>query len=572
MGIVSSETERVSMKQFHHTKEHILPSLLLCVLLFWILINSHFLHRYIELIQTQRDCFSTMLGGLVILWLVITSFYASFHLMSFLFSVSARIFPKRSSLCYKNTPAVAILYPCMNDMSEKSLASCLAQDYPDYTLFILDDSTAPDEKRRVEDFVQSYGERVSIIRRETRSGFKAGNLNHAVQCLSPRYEYLCVLDADELIPSNFLREMIAIAEGRKDVAFVQASHSQYSQNEYGRRTGQGIDCHWNYFLPARNRFGFVYFYGHGAIFRREAITSINGFPEVVSEDIALSTRLREAGYRGLYTFEVKSLEETPASYEAFRKRNRKVVMGTLEFAFRLLPSFLRSKTVPVVEKVDLLISTSVIYQPIMFVFFLLLFHGLLLLIKLKHGAYASISLIGFFQGEANTPWVVFKPLADGEAIAFVLFTVFAPLCYLVPNAIFSPKKVAGYVIIMSGIYLSLCIDTLVSAIKWAVTRRASFNPTGERLQPTTQRFRGATDAIVGLGLVTLGILTASPCLIAVSLSLMLVPLLLRSDYNVPLLFNLIAIPLVITVIAIFGLPIMVLGAASIFCGVGITHH
>src|SRR4029077_3682006 len=205
---------------------------------------------------------------------------------------------------------------------------------------------------------------------------KAGNLNNAMRSISCGYKYICVIDADELVPSTFLREMVSIVEGDEQLGFVQAAHRQYGETNYAKRTGDAVDLHWSYFLPARNRFGFVYSYGHGVLFSFQALSAVGGFPEVVAEDIAISTRLREAGYRGYYAHDIESSEEAPPSYEAFRRRNRKIVSGTLEFLFNFYPPFFRAANVSFVEKVDLLVALSVIYLPIPFLGFLIVLYGL----------------------------------------------------------------------------------------------------------------------------------------------------------------------------------------------------
>src|SRR5205085_2057210 len=222
-----------------------------------------------------------------------------------------------------------------------------------------------------------------------------------------------------------------IAEGNKELGFVQASHHEYGETEYGKQTGEGISLHWNYFLPARNRFGFVYFYGHGALLRFKALIAVGGFPEVVSEDIALTTRLREAGYRGYYAHDIKCQEETPPSYQAFRRRNKKITSGTLEFLVRFYPSFLRSPNVSLVEKFDLLIASSIIYLPIPFVGFLCILYFIMPLLSEWPNLGSLLPIKGISAQHLRATAAMFGPLWYWDSLAFIFFTVFAPLCYLI---------------------------------------------------------------------------------------------------------------------------------------------
>ena len=43
-----------------------------------------------------------------------------------------------------DVPAVALLYTTCNDFVEQSLLSCLRQDYRNFSLYILDDSSDPE--------------------------------------------------------------------------------------------------------------------------------------------------------------------------------------------------------------------------------------------------------------------------------------------------------------------------------------------------------------------------------------------------------------------------------------------
>jgi cellulose synthase/poly-beta-1,6-N-acetylglucosamine synthase-like glycosyltransferase len=538
------------------------PTMLLATVGPWLALNFYFSDRYIQVIRAQSSWTERIIIVIIISWIILTSLYASFHLASLLFSLMVRRWGEKAIRDYTNTPPVAILYPCMNDMKVESIAACLVQDYPHYDLYILDDSTDSAERKRVDTLRDKYGKRVSIIRREKRNGFKAGNLNNALRVIGNQYKYVCVVDADELVPPTFLRDMVAIAEGDEQLGFVQASHHQYGTTEYGKQTGNAIDLHWSYFLPARNRFGFVYSYGHGVLFRIRALISVGGFPEVVSEDIALSAKLREAGYRGYFAYDIECLEETPPTYQAFRRRNQKIVSGTLEFFSRFYPSFLRAASIPLIEKFDLLITLSVIYLPIPFWGFLLVLYGIMpFLIN------GDVSV-----QHARNAMQVFGPLQGWDFLVFMFFTVFAPLCYLLPNAARSPRKVISYVLRMGAIYLSISLHTIGATVKWFVTRQAHFTPTGERLHESSRSATAYVECLLGLGMIVVGFLMGSLCLMAVGVSLGLVPILIKRNLDDRLTSLLTMFPIAMTIAAILGTPILLVGVTGIFAGVALAHH
>lgn len=538
------------------------PALLLTTAGFWIILNCYFLDRFIQFICIQSSWTKEITAIIIVLWIVLISFYASFHLMSFIFSLLVRRLKKKVVKNYASTPPVAIFYTCMNDMKEEAVATCLVQDYPCFNLYILDDSSTSIEQKRVDALSFKYGKKVVVIRREQQTGFKAGNLNNALHEIGNEYEYICIVDADELIPPTFLHEIVAIAEGNKQLGFVQASHRQYGRTEYGKQTGDAIDLHWNYFMPARNLFGFVYSYGHGVLLRSEALTTIGGFPEVVSEDIALSTKLREAGYQGYYACDIESLEETPSSYQAFRRRNEKIVIGTLDFLFKFYPSFLRASNVSLVEKIDLLIALSVIYLPIFFVYFLFLLYGIIPLLSLESTNELHT---------CNTLQMI-NSLQSWDFIVFMFFIVFAPLCYLIPNALRFPKRVTWYILRMGTIHLSLCLHTFRAVLKWLVTRQVSFISTGDRSYRVPVSFGNYVEGFLGLSVIVAGFFMESICIMAVGLSLSIVPVLLRKNLSGKLTSFITVLPILMTITAILGMPILAVIATGMFAGVALAHH
>src|SRR5439155_1660803 len=84
-----------------------------------------------------------------------------------------------------------------------------------------------------------------------RAGFKAGNLNHALRKALSEVDYFCVVDSDEILPANFVRETVAIAESDKTIGFVQVGHRTYGDTCFGTQTGGDVDLHWNYYLTEK---------------------------------------------------------------------------------------------------------------------------------------------------------------------------------------------------------------------------------------------------------------------------------------------------------------------------------
>lgn len=546
--------------------------LLITVITIWLPLNLYFGARYVEMILSQQTTVERVLVVFLILWILLASFFACYHFSSFVFS----FFILKNSVpvkkCYKSSPAAAILYPCLHDLKEEAIQSFLDQDYSNYHIFILDDSTDTLEQKKVDVIALNYESKITVIRREERKGYKAGNLNNALDVIKDTFKYFAVADADEILPENFLTETVAIAEANTKIGFIQASHELYGETKFSKRCGAGIDMHWDHFLPARNRFGFVYFYGHGALIRTEACLKIGGFPEIVSEDVALAVRMRKIGYEGYYASELICKEEVPPTYLIYRKRNSKVIRGTLEFLWKEFPSFFRSKSIGLNEKVDLLIASSILYVPIPFLLYVIILHLILPLIHVDTYSITFSELDEFRVGYIRTAVAVFKPLWGWDSLAFTLFSMFSSLVYLIPNFFRAPQKVVKHIWWNTTIYLSGTINVFIETLIWLLTRKTTFQNTGDRLQQNSGKSRIVIEFGIGLFLFFLSVYTGSLFLMSVAFSILLIPLLISKNLEGKLCTFLALIPMSLTIVAILSIPLSLVGATGVMAGMFLAHH
>jgi cellulose synthase/poly-beta-1,6-N-acetylglucosamine synthase-like glycosyltransferase len=69
-----------------------------------------------------------------------------------------------------------MVYCTCDDFSEESLRASILQNYPNYRVVILDDSSSRSYRALVDAFAARHN--VTVVRRPSRTGFKAGNLNN----------------------------------------------------------------------------------------------------------------------------------------------------------------------------------------------------------------------------------------------------------------------------------------------------------------------------------------------------------------------------------------------------------
>ena len=162
------------------------PALYITVFLLWLAALVWFGPRLWSLTSLGYSFMSTSILVLFILFIGFAWLYGFYNVTIILFALIHKHFytkPEQELACIEMNyqPDVAILYTTCNDFLESSVISCLHQDYSNYKVYILDDSNDPDYIETIDSFGRKHSERVQIIRRKDREGFKAGNMNHALE-------------------------------------------------------------------------------------------------------------------------------------------------------------------------------------------------------------------------------------------------------------------------------------------------------------------------------------------------------------------------------------------------------
>jgi hypothetical protein len=259
--------------------------------------------------------------------------------------------------------AVAVVYTTCDDFDPDACLTALRQDYLNVRLVICDDSRLQSSRDLINEWVRKIAPKVAVVRRQDRSGFKAGNLNFGI-ATAVSEEFIVLCDADEALPPFFVSRVLA-EFAAQPLAFVQCRHSARlpAQTWLEDALGPAIDIFYRFTLPMHNRYGFVACFGHGLMLRRSAWKAIGGFPEIACEDLGFALRVTTQGLRGRYVDEPVAHERFPSTYAGLAAKYRRIVAGTIECFRSYGPAFLRSKHVSLTEKLDFLITFSTCYLP-----------------------------------------------------------------------------------------------------------------------------------------------------------------------------------------------------------------
>ena len=553
------------------------PLMVLIGLAFWVVIAWRYDGLLAPLFSTVSSLPVKVLVLAVVIWINVIWLYGVIHLLSVLFSLFSR--PVRlAAERQQMSEHVALLYTTCNDFCWEAAASCVNQDYPYLTVYILDDSDEVAERALVERFCREYEDRCALVRRTDRKGFKAGNLNHALRAIGDKSPFFAVADADEALPSDFVSRALPHFSIDEQIGFVQANHCfrRSGGSRFSNAMSSDAALHWDLFLPARNCHGFVMFYGHGAIIRTDVWRKVGGFPEVVSEDIAFATKARELGYYGIFLKEVVAEEAFPATYAGFLRREIKIVKGTLQFLLGPARSFFRSKEVTLTEKLDLVGSSLVLFLPLFFLGFVVVANIVLPII------YASSSMLSPNMSFTFREWLTnLEPLGTGiselwswDFYLVTILSILAPLFYQVRAFIRSPLRMAVYAARSTTVFLSIVPSVASAIIAYLFARRQEFVPTGDRTKSGSPRSARQSFVAVFLGIMlsAFAILAGNYALLTIAFAFLLHPILIAvKGYSA--FVGVIAILPFIFFLAVFtSIPFLMIGITGALAAAVPAHH
>ncbi|MDD5132179.1 MAG: glycosyltransferase family 2 protein [bacterium] len=476
-------------------------------------------------------------------------FYGYYHLFFTLYSYFLVKVPRYSLPPLLKNPRVALFYTTKDDFQEKALESCLKQTYDNFVVFILDDSIDEGIKARIEAFVSTYSQ-VRLLRRERQQGFKAGNLNNALRQIGNEYEYFAVSDADSIFPEDFLEKLLPYFLLDEKIAFVQANQKANPRqaSEFARIFAFNTDLHWNHYVPVKEQYGFMMFYGHGAIVRTKAWEEVGGFPEVASEDLAFSSLLREKNYQGIFAREVYCYEEFPSTYKRMRKRNNRWSKGAAEYLEKYFPSFFKNKNVSWVEKIDVFISAGSLLLALPFLAYIIV--AAIVLPYSQHIFNLNIPVhLVYPVNPANfldfVAHIQYKVYWTFDFFLIMLITSSAQLWPVVIDLIKKPAYMLRYLVVFTYVCLATVLISSLDFIEYIATKKAQFLVTGEITHQDSYARENKIiflEVLFGIYMLYLTYTTANVWTLIIGLSLILNPLVIKYDLESRALNKLLYLP------------------------------
>lgn len=317
--------------------------------------------------------------------------------------------------------SVALIYTTKDDFDSASLDLCSNQTFKNCHTYILDDSITDNYIEKINNYIQ-YKEKVTVIRRKNKEGFKAGNLNFFLESHLHLFDYFVVLDSDEIIPNNFVEDAIKYFLLNDRLGILQANHiATRNQNKFMEIFHVGVDCHWPTYQKVKEKYGFLSFLGHGAMISSECYKKVGGFPELVAEDLCFSILARKSGFDIQFSSIITCQEEFPIDYRSFKIRHYKWTLGNFELMRKFSSQIFGNKKLKWFEKMDVFLFTYNL--PLTFVFFVFLVINILWLPLLGYPAKYSLWLM------IPTVLFLFSPMFNDIIVLYKTYRILGLLKY-----------------------------------------------------------------------------------------------------------------------------------------------
>ncbi len=312
----------------------------------------------------QSLVFRVFLNGLIVVYLIcaLTLFVysANCYIMIFLFKRRVKEEMDKNLNFLENFaekadnidwPIVTTQLPIFNEKNvvERLINNIVKLDYPlgKHEIQILDDST-DETTPLVAEIVkkhQSAGINIKHIRRDDRSGFKAGALQYGMNICEG--SLLAIFDADFLPESDFLRKTVPFLIEGPEYAASQARWGHLNADHSWLTTAQaiGLDAHFAVEQSARawNDL-YMNFNGTAGVWRKTAIIDAGGWQaDTLTEDMDLSYRAQLAGWKMKFVFDVAAPAELPTAVTAFKSQQFRWAKGSIQTAMKLIPTIFRSR-------------------------------------------------------------------------------------------------------------------------------------------------------------------------------------------------------------------------------------
>lgn len=236
-------------------------------------------------------------------------------------------------------PFISIIVPARNE--ERVIGRCLEAllnlDYPDdlYEVIVVDGNSEDGTRNICMDFIEKYPNKIRLVVESEAKG-KPDALNKALEAV--KGELIAVFDADSIPSRDVLLKAVSYIQSKNGYAGVQGRVSSFNADKniltrivFVEETGW-----FRLILRGRDSLNlFVPYTGNSLFIRRDILEMLGGWkPGELAEDLELSLRLYEKGYRIKYLDDAVTFQEAPSKLSSFITQRYRWYRGYIQNLFR----------------------------------------------------------------------------------------------------------------------------------------------------------------------------------------------------------------------------------------------
>jgi cellulose synthase (UDP-forming) len=235
-------------------------------------------------------------------------------------------------------PSIEVLICSYNEgreILERTIVGALGMDYPNFRVWMLDDSRRPWVKALCAELGCRY------LSRSDNAHAKAGNINHALTHIAASPDppdFVSILDADFVPTPQFLKRAMSLF---RDPTIGVVQTPQHFVNPDPIQINLGATKFWpdeqrfffDIVLPAKDAWSAAFCCGTSSIVRWQPLIEIGGFPtDSVTEDYLLSLRLKEKGFLTAYLNEPLTYGLAPEGLKEYITQRSRWRLGFMQIA------------------------------------------------------------------------------------------------------------------------------------------------------------------------------------------------------------------------------------------------
>ena len=245
---------------------------------------------------------------------------------------------EKKHLKNENLPIFSIVVPVKNEerVIGRLLDALLKLSYPadKKEIIIVEDGSTDGTLDICLEYTQKPGAKVRVVHKPFSNG-KPSALNYGAKYA--KGEIIGIFDADSVPAHDALLNVCKYFEDSTVAAVQGRTLSINSEENMLTKFISYEDTVWcETYLRGKDVLNlFVHLKGSCQFIRRDVMEKLKGFDEgVLSEDMEVSARLTEKGYRIKYASDVQCWQESPSDLGQLFKQRTRWYRGTMEVAFR----------------------------------------------------------------------------------------------------------------------------------------------------------------------------------------------------------------------------------------------